>query len=142
MTNAPSVLHTDPTPPLEGKMRTPDGQVIHWERSGNPNGVPVVFLHGGPGSGIAPWSRYLFDPKKYDIVLFDQRGSGKSTPHASESLINNDTPHLVADMEQLRRELGIEKWVVTGGSWGSTLGMSYADKHAVSMLGLVIYGSF
>jgi proline iminopeptidase len=117
-----------------------DEHRLYWEVSGNPNGVPVVFLHGGPGSGTSPWQRSLFNPQKYRIILFDQRGSGKSFPHAS--LQNNTTPHLVTDMELLRRELAIDKWVVFGGSWGSTLALAYADAHADKILGLVMYGIF
>ena len=98
---------------------------LYYERCGNPEGQPVVFLHGGPGGGIVPDYRRFFDPSAYHTVLFDQRGAGKSTPHAN--LEENTTWHLVADIERLREHLGIESWMVFGGSWGSTLSLSYAQ---------------
>ena len=113
---------------------------IYFEECGNPNGKPVVFLHGGPGSGIDPYHRQFFDPKSYRIVLFDQRGAGKSTPHAS--LDNNTTWHLVSDTERLREKLKIDKWVVFGGSWGSTLALAYAETHPERCKALVIRGIF
>jgi proline iminopeptidase len=113
---------------------------LYFEESGNPAGKPVVFLHGGPGGGVAPAMRRFFDPKVYRIVLFDQRGCGKSTPHAS--LIDNTTWHLVADIEQLRKHLGIERWQVFGGSWGSTLALAYAEKYPARVTELVLRGIF
>ena len=101
---------------------------IHVEESGNPNGSPVIFLHGGPGGGIEPIYRQYFDPKKWRIIIFDQRGCGKSIPHAE--LRENTTWDLVDDIEKIRKHLKIDKWVVFGGSWGSTLSMSYAIKYA------------
>jgi proline iminopeptidase len=113
---------------------------IYWEESGNPEGIPVLFLHGGPGSGTSPLQRRFFDPSRYRIILFDQRGSGKSTPYASIS--DNTTPHLIADIELLRTTLGIEKWLVFGGSWGSTLALAYGEAHPQACLGFILRGIF
>lgn len=113
---------------------------MHAEESGNPDGIPVVFLHGGPGAGCESFHRRFFDPVRYRIVLFDQRGCGQSTPHAE--LAGNTTQHLVADIERLRAYLGIERWLVFGGSWGSTLGLVYAQTHPQRVLGLVLRGIF
>ena len=113
---------------------------IYYEQSGNPDGTPVVFLHGGPGGGTVPDYRRFFDPAAYRIVLFDQRGAGKSTPHAS--LEENTTWHLVEDIEKLRRHLGIDSWVVFGGSWGSTLALAYAQTHPERVRALVLRGIF
>ena len=113
---------------------------LYLEECGNPQGRPVVFLHGGPGAGIAPYHRRFFDPARYRIVLFDQRGAGQSTPHAE--LTDNTTQHLVADIETIREHLGIERWVVFGGSWGSTLALAYAQAHPERALGLVLRGIF
>ena len=113
---------------------------LYFEESGNPQGKPVVFLHGGPGGGTSPAMRRFFNPKRYRIVLFDQRGCGKSTPHAS--LVDNTTWHLVSDIEQLREHLGIERWQVFGGSWGSTLALAYAQKHPERVTELVLRGIF
>ncbi|PYG03629.1 MULTISPECIES: prolyl aminopeptidase [unclassified Thioalkalivibrio] len=131
-------------PPTEphttGTLEVGDGHRLYYEECGNPEGIPAVFLHGGPGSGCEPWHRRFFDPARYRIVLFDQRGCGRSTPHAS--LEANTTWHAVADIERLREELGIERWVVFGGSWGSTLGLAYAQTHPGRVLGLVLRGIF
>jgi len=113
---------------------------VYWEECGNPRGKPAVFVHGGPGAGADPRSRRFFDPKRYRIVVFDQRGCGRSRPHAS--LEDNTTWHLVADMEQLRRHLGIERWLVFGGSWGSTLALAYAQSHPKRVSELVLRGIF
>ena len=113
---------------------------MYYEQSGNPSGVAVVFLHGGPGAGASAVHRQFFDPRFYRIVVFDQRGAGRSTPLGW--LENNTTPHLVADMELLRRKLGIDRWVVFGGSWGSTLALAYAEHHPERCLGLVLRGIF
>ncbi len=113
---------------------------IYVEESGSPDGMPVVFVHGGPGAGCEEKHRSYFDPGLFRIVLFDQRGAGKSRPHAS--LENNTTLALVADMERIRTELGIEKWLVFGGSWGSTLALVYAELHPERVLGLVLRGIF
>jgi proline iminopeptidase len=113
---------------------------VYYEQSGNPAGRPVLFVHGGPGGGTDPTQRRFFDPAAYRIVLFDQRGCGKSRPHAS--LEENTTWHLVADIERLRAELGIERWVVFGGSWGSTLSLAYAQAHPERVQALVLRGIF
>jgi len=115
-----------------GMLDVGDGHRIAWSVSGNPRGKPAVVLHGGPGSGCSPGLRRWFDPSSYRVVLFDQRNSGNSTPHGSEPVVDlstNTTAHLVADIEQLRDILGIDRWLVWGGSWGSTLGLAYAESH-------------
>lgn len=135
-------------PPLEphrdGMLDVGDGQHIYWEESGNPEGKPVVFLHGGPGGGTSPTHRQFFDPAAYRIVLFDQRGCGRSTPHVADgaSLEVNTTWHLVADIERLRGHLGIDRWQVFGGSWGSTLALAYAQTHPERVTELVLRGIF
>lgn len=113
---------------------------IYVEESGNPLGIPVVLVHGGPGAGISPEHRRFFDPERYRIILFDQRGAGQSTPHAE--LADNSTQGLIADMEHIRTYLGIERWLVFGGSWGATLGLCYAIEHPERVLGLVLRGLF
>jgi proline iminopeptidase len=113
---------------------------LYVEESGNRDGIPAVFLHGGPGAGCEPSHRRFFDPERYRIVLFDQRGSGRSTPHAE--LGRNTTWHLVDDMERIRRELGIERWLVFGGSWGSTLALAYAQAHPERVVALIVRGIF
>jgi proline iminopeptidase len=136
-------------PPLEpydsGLLFVGDGHRVYWEQSGNPEGRPVVFLHGGPGGGTSPWHRRFFDPERYRIVMLDQRGSGHSTPHASEpdaDLRHNTTWHLVADLELLRKNLGIAQWQVFGGSWGSALALAYAQSHPDAVSELVLRGVF
>ncbi|HVI04291.1 MAG TPA: prolyl aminopeptidase [Enhygromyxa sp.] len=123
-----------------GMLRVSDLHTIYWEVSGNPEGKPVVFVHGGPGGGTDPKQRRFFDPKAYRIVLFDQRGCGQSTPHAC--LEANTTWDLVADMEALREHLGIARWQVFGGSWGSTLALAYAERHPERVTELVLRGIF
>jgi proline iminopeptidase len=131
-------------PPIDarvvGMLPVSDLHTVYFEESGNPQGLPAIFVHGGPGAGTEPNHRRFFDPARYRIVLFDQRGSGKSTPHAE--LRENDTWALVADMERIREHLGIEKWVVFGGSWGSTLALAYAERHPERVSGLVLRGIF
>ena len=131
-------------PPCEpytsGYLRVSPVHELYYEVSGNPAGRPVVFVHGGPGSGTEPNQRRFFDPAAYRIVLFDQRGAGRSRPHAS--LVDNTTWHLVADMELLRAHLGIDRWVVFGGSWGSTLSLAYAQTHPDRVAGLILRGIF
>jgi proline iminopeptidase len=131
-------------PPIEpyatGLLRVEAPHVLYWEQSGNPHGTPVAFLHGGPGAGATPTHRRFFDPQHYRIIIFDQRGAGRSTPLGS--LADNTTAHLVVDMEALRRHLGIERWVLFGGSWGSTLALAYAEAHPERCLGLVLRGVF
>ena len=123
-----------------GMMQVSDIHTIYFERCGNPSGLPVVFLHGGPGGGLIPGYRQFFDPQVYHIILFDQRGAGKSTPHAE--LEGNTTWDLVADMERLRERFNIEKWMVFGGSWGSTLALTYAVTHPNRVSSLVLRGIF
>lgn len=117
-----------------------DGHSLYVEQSGNPDGIPALFLHGGPGAGFESYHRRFFDPQKYHLVLFDQRGAGRSKPHAS--LKNNTTQKLVEDIENLRKHLGIEKWLVFGGSWGSTLALVYAQTHPEAVAALVVRGIF
>jgi proline iminopeptidase len=131
-------LHPHVEPHAHGMLDVGDGHHLRYEVSGNPDGQPVLFLHGGPGSGCKPEHRRFFDPRRWRIVLFDQRGAGGSTP--SGSLVANTTQHLVADIEALRRHLGIARWVVFGGSWGSTLGLAYAAAHPGSCAGLILRG--
>ena len=128
-----------------GLLEVGDGQSIYWEQSGNPGGKPAVFLHGGPGGESTPNHRRLFDPERYRIVLLDQRGSGRSLPHASApdaDLSANTTWHLVADIERLREHLDIERWLVLGGSWGSALALAYAEAHPERVTELVLRGVF
>jgi len=113
---------------------------IYYEQCGNPQGAPVVFLHGGPGAGSSPVHRRFFDPAHYRIVIFDQRGAGRSKPLGD--ITDNTTPHLVADIEKLRTQLGIERWTVFGGSWGSTLALAYAESHPDRVKALVLRGIF
>jgi proline iminopeptidase len=131
-------------PPIEpytsGYLRVSDEHEIYYEECGNPEGKPAVFVHGGPGAGCDARARRFFDPDAYRIVLFDQRGCGRSRPHAS--LVDNTTWHLVDDMEKLRTHLGIERWLVFGGSWGSTLSLAYAQTHSTRVSELVLRGIF
>ena len=122
------------------KLKVSDIHEIFVEESGNPNGKPVIFLHGGPGGGIEPIYRQYFDPKIWRIIIFDQRGCGKSIPHAE--LNENTTWHLVEDIEQIREYLSIKKWMVFGGSWGSTLSLSYAIMHPNRCTSLILRGIF
>ncbi|RDW95367.1 putative proline iminopeptidase [Coleophoma crateriformis] len=123
-----------------GHLQVSSVHSIYYEECGKPNGVPIVYLHGGPGGGIEDSDRRYFDPSHYRSILFDQRGSGKSTPHAS--LEDNTTWDLVSDIEALREHLKIEKWIVFGGSWGSTLALAYSQKHPDRCLGLILRGIF
>ena len=131
-------------PPIEpyrtGTLPVSELHTLYFEEAGNPAGRPVVFLHGGPGGGLDPDYRRYFDPERWRVVLFDQRGCGQSRPHAE--LRENTTWHLVSDIERLRQALGIERWVVFGGSWGSTLALAYAETHPQSCLALVLRGIF
>ncbi len=130
-----------PIEPFESGMLTPDAcHAIYWEASGNPEGRPAVFLHGGPGAGASAEHRRFFDPAHYRIVVFDQRGAGRSTPLGE--LTDNTTGHLIADMELLRESLGIARWLVFGGSWGSTLALAYAQAHPERVAALVLRGIF
>ena len=129
-------------PPLEpfrtGRLDVSGGHQLYFEESGNPKGKPVVFLHGGPGGGSEPKQRRFFDPSAYRIILFDQRGCGRSTPHAS--LEENTTWHLVADIEVVRAALGVRKWMVFGGSWGTTLALAYAQTHPERVTAVILRG--
>jgi proline iminopeptidase len=148
--HAPALVNADGTPRrglypaceanYTSYLRVSATHELYFEESGNPSGVPVIFLHGGPGSGTEPNQRRFFDPSYYRIILFDQRGAGRSRPHAA--LTENTTWHLVADLEQLREHLGIERWLVFGGSWGSTLALAYAERFPERVTGLVLRGIF
>jgi proline iminopeptidase len=131
-------------PPIEpfksGMLDVGDGHRVYFERCGDPDGTPAVFLHGGPGAGCSPAQRRLFDPKRYCVTLFDQRGCGRSTPHAG--LEANTTWDLVTDIERLRTRFGYENWLVFGGSWGSTLALAYAETHPERVSGLIVRGVF
>lgn len=134
-----------PYPPIEpyehGMLDVGDRNHVYWEACGNPDGKPALVVHGGPGSGCGPGSRRYFDPERYKVVLFDQRGCGRSTPHASDPATDmnvNTTEHLLADMERLRERLGIERWLLYGGSWGSTLSLAYAERHPQRVSEVVI----
>lgn len=128
-----------------GMLELDDKNKMYWEISGNPEGIPAVFVHGGPGGGTSPVCRQFFDPQKYKIILFDQRGCGKSTPSvldAPEEIVSNNTQNLIQDMDKLRQHLGIEKWLVFGGSWGSTLSLLYAQHYPENVKALVLRGIF
>ena len=131
-------------PPIEpyrtGRLRLDERHTMYWEESGNPQGPPVLFLHGGPGAGATPVHRRFFDPAYWRIVIFDQRGSGRSTPLGE--IKDNSPDHLVADIERLRGELEIENWLVFGGSWGSTLALHYSETHPERVVGLILRGIF
>jgi proline iminopeptidase len=142
----PDTAHRDTPlfPPVEpyatGRLAADGRHRLYWETCGNPNGVPVVFLHGGPGGGSLPHHRRFFNPRFWRIVLFDQRGAGRSTPLAD--VTDNTTAHLVADLERLREHLHVERWLLFGGSWGSTLALAYAEAHPQRCLGMVLRGIF
>jgi proline iminopeptidase len=128
-------------PYASGMLDVGDGHEIYWEACGNPSGKPALYLHGGPGSGFSPGQRRFFDPKAYRIVLFDQRGSGRSRPLASDSnvdMTSNTTQHLIADIERLRLLHSVEKWTILGMSWGTTLGLAYAQAHPQNVESLVL----
>ena len=134
-------------PPIEpyakGMLDVGDDNLMYWEACGNPAGKPALVVHGGPGSGCTPQHRQYFDPERYRVVLFDQRGCGRSTPHASDpatGMAHNTTGHLLADMELLREHLGIERWLLSGSSWGSTLLLAYAERHPERVSEIVISG--
>ncbi len=133
-------LYSPLKPYRTGFLRASELHEIYFEECGNPAGKPAVFLHGGPGGGTDPKMRRFFDPTRYRIVLFDQRGCGKSRPHAS--LVDNTTWHLVDDIERLREHLGIDRWLVFGGSWGSTLALAYAQTHPDRVTEIVLRGIF
>jgi proline iminopeptidase len=137
----------EPYPPIEpydlGMLDVGDGNLVYWEVCGNPDGKPALVVHGGPGAGCGPGNRRVFDPERYRVVLFDQRGCGRSTPHASDpstDMTVNTTRELIADMERLREHLRIERWLLSGGSWGSTLILAYAERHPQRVSEIVIIG--
>ncbi|KAL5007246.1 hypothetical protein ScPMuIL_016052 [Solemya velum] len=138
--NIDSGIYPDIEPYNTGKLKVSDVHELYYEESGNKDGKPVVFLHGGPGAGTNPGNRCFFDPQAYRIILFDQRGAGKSTPPAE--LKDNTTWDLVEDIERLRKHLGIDRWVVFGGSWGSTLSLAYSETHPDRVKALVLRGIF
>ncbi len=133
-------LYPSIEPNQSGYLQVDGDHSIYWEECGNPNGKPILFLHGGPGMGTSPYQRSLFNPDLYRIILFDQRGSGKSLPFSK--LEQNTTWDLVSDIEHLRDHLGVKDWVVFGGSWGSTLALTYAIKHPEPVKGLILRGVF
>ena len=142
-TRAGKSLYPHIEPYEHGMMQAGDGNLVYWETCGNPRGKPAVVLHGGPGSGCTEWHRRLFDPAAYRVVLFDQRGCGRSTPHASDpgiDLASNNTPRLIADIELLREQLDVERWLVLGGSWGSTLALAYAERYPHRVTELILFG--
>jgi len=138
-----AALHPQIEAHAHGMLEVGTGNHVYWETCGNPGGKAALVLHGGPGSGCTTWHRRLFDPAKYRIVLFDQRGCGRSTPHASSpdtDLSSNNTPNLVADIEQLRNHLKVGRWLVLGGSWGSTLALVYAEKYPERVSEMILFG--
>ncbi|QXE36303.1 prolyl aminopeptidase [Streptomyces sp. GMY02] len=139
----PLPLYPPVEPYEQGMLDVGDGNLVHWEVCGNPGGKPALVVHGGPGSGSSPYARRYFDPERYRVVLFDQRNCGRSTPHASDpatDMRHNTTDHLIADMERLRVRLGVERWLLYGGSWGSTLILAYAERHPERVSEIVIAG--
>ena len=136
-------LYPEIKPHEHDMLEVGDGNLVYWETCGNPRGKPAVVLHGGPGSGCTEWHRRLFDPTAYRVVLFDQRGCGRSTPHASEpdtDLASNITSNLIADIELLRQHLDAERWLVFGGSWGSTLALAYAERYPARVTEMILFG--
>ncbi|OUS06725.1 prolyl aminopeptidase [Gammaproteobacteria bacterium 42_54_T18] len=134
------ILYPDIKPYREQRFDTGSHHVLHVEESGNKDGIPVLFLHGGPGSACEPFHRRFFDPDKYRIVLFDQRGCGRSTPHAN--IESNTTQDLIEDIERIREELEVERWVLFGGSWGTTLGLLYAQQYPDNVSAMILRGVF
>jgi proline iminopeptidase len=135
-------VHAAHEPYETGTLLTDDGHEVHWEQSGRPDGTPLLVVHGGPGSGASPWWTQFCDPERYRVVLVDQRGAGRSRPHAGDTraaLQHNTTGHLIGDFERLREHLGIESWVLFGGSWGSTLSLAYAVEHPERVSALVLW---
>lgn len=135
-----TALYPEIEPYHQGMLPLDARHTMYWEQSGNAEGIPVLFLHGGPGAGSAPSHRRFFDPAHYRIIIYDQRGAGRSTPLGE--IHDNTTPHLIEDIETLRQYLGIEKWLVFGGSWGSTLALAYGEAHPARCLGFILRGIF
>jgi proline iminopeptidase len=143
MTSAADPQYPGMQPDAEGMLDVGQGNRIRWAAYGNPAGKPAVVVHGGPGSGSSPGAARLFDPSRYRVVLFDQRGCGASTPHASDpttDMHHNTTAHLIGDLEQLREHLGIDRWLLLGGSWGSTLILAYAEQHPSRVSEIILNG--
>ena len=133
--------YPDIEPNETGLLDTGDGNFVYWETCGNPDGAPALIVHGGPGSGCTARSRRLFDPARFRIIIFDQRNCGRSLPHASDPAVDmdlNTTEHLLGDMEQLREHLGVERWLLRGGSWGVTLSLAYAERHPDRVTGMLM----
>ncbi|WP_026425998.1 prolyl aminopeptidase [Actinokineospora inagensis] len=131
-------------PRATGMLDVGDGNLVFWQESGNPHGKPALVVHGGPGSGCGLGSREFFDPERYRLIMFDQRGCGRSEPHASDpgtDLTHNTTHHLIADMELLREHLSVDRWLLSGGSWGSTLALAYAEEHPERVSEIVLSGA-
>jgi len=136
-------LYPELEPYEHGMLEVGDGNLVYWETCGDPRGKPAVVLHGGPGSGCVEWHRRLFDPTAYRVVLFDQRGCGRSRPHASApdtDMASNNTAHLIADIELLRQHLDVDRWLVLGGSWGSTLALAYAETYPDRVTEMILFG--
>ena len=136
-------LYPEIEPYEYSKLDAGGGNLVYWEACGNPRGKPAIVLHGGPGSGCSPWWRRLFNPNLYRIILFDQRGCGRSRPHASAfetDLTNNNTQNLISDIELLRQRLNIDGWLVMGASWGSVLALAYAETHPQRVTDMVLFG--
>ena len=134
------ILYPDIKPFQTKNLKIDATHTLYYEQCGNPDGIPVLFVHGGPGAGCSKHDRCFFDPAKYHIILFDQRGCGRSTPHAE--LTDNTTQHLIADIETLRKHLNLDRWLLFGGSWGSTLSLLYAQAYPEQVLGLILRGVF
>lgn len=133
-------LYPEIKPYARHTLAVDDLHSLYIDESGSPNGIPVLFIHGGPGGSCGRYDRRYFDPERYRIILYDQRGAGRSTPHAE--LTDNTSQNLVADIEKIRAHLGVEKWVLFGGSWGSTLSVLYAETHPENVLGMILRGIF
>ncbi len=134
------ILYPEIKPYARHDIKVDDVHTLYVEECGDPDGIPVLFVHGGPGAGSSKSDRRFFDPEKFRIIIFDQRGCGRSTPHAS--LENNTSPHLVDDIETIRKQLDVEKWMLFGGSWGATLSLLYAEAHPEVITGLILRGTF
>ncbi len=138
-----TTLFPEITPHAHGMLNVGNGNLLYWETCGNPSGKPAIVLHGGPGSGCTRWHRRLFDPAIYRIVIFDQRNCGRSTPNASAlatDLTSNNTANLIEDLERIRQHLDIDRWMLLGGSWGSTLALAYAERHPEKVTEIILWG--
>ncbi len=138
-----TTLFPEITPHAHGMLNVGNGNLLYWETCGNPSGKPAIVLHGGPGSGCTRWHRRLFDPAIYRLVIFDQRNCGRSTPNASApatDLTSNNTANLIEDLERIRQHLEIDRWMLLGGSWGSTLALAYAERHPEKVTEIILWG--